>query len=79
MLMCYHMHDCKPMNTPVEKNLSPSLDMCPKTPNKKEQMTKVPYSNVVVSLMYAMMCMCPNICYVVGFVSRFQYNPSLKH
>ena len=53
--------------------------MCPKTPNEKEQMSKVPYSNVIGSLMYAMMCTCPYICYVVRLVSRFQYNLGQKH
>ena len=32
MLERYHMQDSKPMDTPVEKSLSLSLDMCPKTP-----------------------------------------------
>ena len=74
MLRRYHMHDCKPMDTPVEKNLSPSHDMCPKMPNEKEQMSKVPYSNVVGSLMYAMMCTHLDICYVIGLVRIFQSN-----
>ena len=30
MLQRYHMHDCKPMDTPIERNFSLSLDMCPK-------------------------------------------------
>ena len=42
MLQRYQMHDCKPMDTPFERNLSLSLDMCPKSPEKKEQMSKVP-------------------------------------
>ena len=29
--------------------------------------------------MYAMMCTRPDICYVVGLVSRFQSNLALKH
>ena len=80
MLKRYHMHDCKPMDTLVEKNFSLSLDMCPnKMPNEKEQMSKVPYSNFVGNLMYAMMCMFHDICYVVGLASRVQSNPGLKH
>ena len=43
MLQRYHMHDCKLMDTLVERNLSLSLDMCPKSPEEKEQMSKVPY------------------------------------
>ena len=78
MLKRYHMHDCKPMDTPVENNLSLSLDMCPKTLDKDEKMSKVHYSSTVGSLMYVMMCTRPNICHAVGLVSRFQSNPGLK-
>ena len=73
------MHDCKPMDTPVERNLSLSLDMCPKTPEEKGKMSKIPYSSAVRSLMYAMMCTRPDICYVIRLASKFQSNPSIKH
>ena len=79
MLQRYHMYDCKHTDTPVERNLSLSLDMCPKSVEEKEQMLKVPYSSAIQSLMYAMMCTRPNICYVVGLASKFQYNPGMKH
>ena len=65
------MHNCKSIDTPVAKNESLSLDMCPKTQDEKEKMAHVPYANAVRSLMYAMMCTWPDICYVVGLVSRF--------
>ena len=35
MLERYHMQDSKLMNTPINKSLSLSRDMCPKTPKKK--------------------------------------------
>ena len=35
MLERYHMQDSKPMDTPVNKSLSLSCDMCPKTPKEK--------------------------------------------
>ena len=78
MLKHYHMHDCKPMDTPGKRNLSLSLDMCPKSLEEKEQMSKVPYSSVIRSLMYVMMRTRPDICYVVGLASRFQYNQGIK-
>ena len=53
--------------------------MCPKTLEKRKAMARVPYSSVVGSLMYAMMCTRPNICYVVELVSRYQSNPGRKH
>ena len=48
MLKRYYMHDFKPMNTPVERNLSLSLDMCPKSLEEKEKkLSKVPYSSAI--------------------------------
>ena len=79
MLKCYRMHDCKPMDAFVEINLNLSLDMCPKSPEEKRQMSKIPYSSVLGSLMYAMMCTRPDICYVIGLASRFQSNLDIKH
>ena len=71
MLERYHMQDSKLMDTPIDKSLSLSCDMCPETLEKKEKMSRVPYANAVGSLMYAMMCTHPDICYVVGLVSRY--------
>ena len=79
MLERYHMQDTKPMDTYVDKSLSLSRDMCPKTLEEKEKMSKVPYASAVGSLMYAMMCTRPDICYAVGLVSRYQSNPNKKH
>ena len=73
------MHDCKPMDTRIERNLNLSLDMCPKSSKEKEQMSKVPYSSAIGIMMYAMMCTHPDICYAVGLVRRFQYNPGIEH
>ena len=61
----YHMHDCKPMDTPIERNLSLSLDI-PKTPKEKEQRSKVPFSSVFESLMYGMMCTRPTFSMSLG-------------
>ena len=79
MLERYHMQDSKPMDTPVDKSLSLSRDMCPKTLEEKEKIFRVPYASAIGSLMYAMMCTRPNICYAVGLVSRYQSNPGQKH
>ena len=73
------MQDSKLIDTFVDKSLSLSSDMCPKTLDKKEKMLSVPYASAIGNLMYAMMCTHPNICYVVGLVSRYQSNPDQKH
>ena len=57
------------MNTPFDKSLSLSRDMYPKTPEEKEKMARIPYANVVGSLMYAIICTRPDICYAIGLVN----------
>ena len=42
-------------------------------------MKVVPYGSAVGSLMYAMLCTRPDICFVVGMVSRYQSNPGQEH
>ena len=42
-------------------------------------MKDVPYRSAIGSLMYAMVCTRPDICYAVGLVARFQSNPGLDH
>ena len=39
----------------------------------------MPYASAVGSLMYAMLCTRPDICYAVGVVSRFQSNSGPDH
>ena len=58
----------------VEKSLSSSQH--PKTSVEIERMRGIPYASAVGSLMYTMMCTRPDICFVVGMVSRYQSEPS---
>jgi hypothetical protein len=53
--------------------------MCPKTQEEIEYMSMVPYSSVVGSLMYAMVCTRLDIAHAVGVVSRYMNNPSKEH
>ncbi|GAV67226.1 zf-CCHC domain-containing protein/rve domain-containing protein/RVT_2 domain-containing protein/gag_pre-integrs domain-containing protein/UBN2_2 domain-containing protein, partial [Cephalotus follicularis] len=75
----FRMHNSKPVDTPMEKGSTLSLDQCPKNNEEKIRMSKVPYAAAVGSLMYAMMCTRPDICYAVGMVSRYQSNPGEAH
>ena len=56
-----------------------SKKQCPKTDEEKENMIKIPYAKVIENLMYVILCTRPNICYVVGIVSRYQSNPGPAH
>ena len=42
-------------------------------------MSQVPYSSVVGSLMYAMVCTRPNPAYGISVVSRFMSSPGKTH
>src|SRR5215469_13421401 len=75
----FRMKDCKPIDTPVVKGETLSLDMCPKTQSEKDSMKNIPYASAVGSLMYLMLCTRPDLCYAVGLISRYQTNPGLKH
>ena len=54
---------------PSRTGITLSLDDCPKTSEDKVYMEKVPYTSAVRSLMYAMLCTRPDICFAVGIVS----------
>nr|XP_016484271.1 PREDICTED: uncharacterized protein LOC107804848 [Nicotiana tabacum] len=59
--------------------ISLSKDQSPKIDEEIEKMKGVPYASAVGSLMYAMLCTRPDICFAVGVVSRFQSNPGKEH
>ena len=56
-----------------------SGDQRPKTHAKIERMREIPYASAVGSLMYAILCTRPDICFNVGMVSRYQSNPDEEH
>ena len=42
-------------------------------------MSRIPFASAVGSLMYAMLCIRPDICYVVEIVSRYQSDLGEEH
>uniref|UniRef100_A0A2N9EKF5 Integrase catalytic domain-containing protein n=1 Tax=Fagus sylvatica TaxID=28930 RepID=A0A2N9EKF5_FAGSY len=75
----FHMHNSKPIDTPMEKGCTLSLDQCPKNDEEKNQMSKVPYASAIGSLMYAMLCTRLDICFAISMVSLYQSNPGPAH
>ena len=75
ILVKFNMHDSKKGLLPSRHGVPLSRDQCPKTSNEIESMSQVPYTSAVRSLMYAMLCTRPDICFAVGMVSRYQSNP----
>ena len=55
------MHNCSPGSVPVTKGERLSKDWCPKNDRERMAMKNVHYALVVGSLMYAQVCIWPDI------------------
>ncbi|KAL9273201.1 Retrovirus-related Pol polyprotein from transposon TNT 1-94-like protein, partial [Drosera capensis] len=75
----FNMKGAKTVSCPLPSHLKLSKKLCPSTEKEKDEMSRVPYSSAVGSLMYAMVCIRPDIAYAVGVVSRFLSNPGKQH
>ena len=73
------MQNSKKVSTPSRHRVYLSRDQFLNTPKEIESMKRVPYASAVGSLMYAMLCTRPDICFAVGMVSRYQSNPGSAH
>ena len=69
------MKNSKPVSTPVAGHFKLSKRLCPSMEKEKCEMSVIPYSSIVRSLMHAMVCTCQDISHAVGVVSRFLANP----
>ena len=73
------MQNTKPFSTPLDNHLKLSKEMCPKTREEIDYMSRIPYSLAVGSLMYAMVCTIPNIAHAMGVVRRYMNNLGKEH
>jgi len=75
----FNMHDCNPVSTPMEENIKLSVRMCPVDAEKKAQMAKVPYRELIGKLIYLAVATRPDISYAIGVLCRFVENPGPEH
>ena len=68
----FSMQNSKIGLLPFRHGVSLSDDQRPKTQEEENMMRQVPYASAVGSLMYAMLCIRPDIYYSAGIVSRYQ-------
>ncbi|KAK9020300.1 hypothetical protein V6N11_054789 [Hibiscus sabdariffa] len=64
---------------PMRHGISLSKEMCPSTPQEREQMSQIPYASAIGSIMYAMICTRPDLSYALSITSRYQANPGEGH
>ena len=75
----FRMQNEKPVSTPLAKHFKLTKEMCPKTQEDIEYMSRVPYSLAIGSLVYVMVCTRPNIAHAVRVVRRYMNNPGKEH
>ena len=64
---------------PFRHEVHLSKEQSPKALGQKERISRIPFASAVGSLMYAMLCTMPDICYAVGIVSQYQSDPGEEH
>ena len=73
------MQDSKKGLVSFRLRKSLSSNQRPRTEAEIERMRGIPYASAVGSLMYAILCTRPDICFAVGMVSRYQSDPDEEH
>ena len=73
------MENAKVVSTPLPSHLKLFKEMCPKTKEEEDKMSKFPFVSIVGILMYAMVCTRLDIAHAVGVVSRYMSYPGIEH
>ncbi|PHT50769.1 hypothetical protein CQW23_10516 [Capsicum baccatum] len=60
------MKNTKPVSTPLVAHFKLSATLSPKIDDERDYISRVPYSSIVGSLMYAMACFRPDLSYAFG-------------
>ncbi|KAH9658261.1 hypothetical protein KPL70_023419 [Citrus sinensis] len=79
ILARFSMENSKTGLLPFRHGITFSKDQSPKTSEEIERKRRVPYADAVGSLVYTMLCTRPDICFAVGMVSRYQFNPGPQY
>ena len=79
MLEIFRIQDAKLVSTPFASHFKLTKEMCPKTQEEIDNMSKVPYSLEVDNLMYVMVCTKPDISHEMGVVRRYMNNLGKEH
>ena len=73
------MQNAKPVTTPLAAHFRLSYALCPQSYEEVDYMSRVPYSSVVGSLMYATVCSHPDLACAVNAISRYMEKPSKEY
>ena len=79
MLETFGMLDCKPIQLPLAAHFKLCKLYGPKTEEEREEMSNIPYTNVVGSLIYAIVATRPDISHVVSVISHYMTSLCREH
>ena len=79
ILKRFNMADSKGAKTPLDPSEKLSKEMCPKTQEEKLEMERIPYQNLIGSLMYLAVSTRPDIAHAVSMLSQFNTNFGQQH
>ncbi|GKC19029.1 retrotransposon protein, putative, ty1-copia subclass [Tanacetum coccineum] len=79
ILKRFKMENSKKRNLPLHHGIKISKDLCPKTDEELDRVSRVPYASAIGSIMYAMTYTRPDVSFALSMVSRHQQNPGEVH
>ena len=75
----FNMGNCKAVSTPLAAHFRLPAEYCPQSEEDIDKISNVPYSSIVSSLMYAMVCTRPDLSHAVSVTSRYMHNRGNDH
>lgn len=79
MLERFQLSDAQAMLIPMDPNISFSREQCPSNPQEVARMRRMPYRELIGSLMYLAVGTRPDIAFAVSTLSQFLENPGEVH
>ena len=79
ILRRFNLSDCNPVSTPMEPGLHLSKRDSPTDPDEIQEMQRVPYRELVGSLLWTSLICHPEITFAVTQLARFNSNPGKRH
>ncbi len=75
MLAHFNLQKAVPVTTPMDPHITFSKKQCPSMPQQCNDMKKVPYREIIRSLMWAAIAMRPDITFTISTLSQYLENP----
>jgi hypothetical protein len=79
LLIQHQMDQCAPKSTPWDSGVTLTKAMSPASEEEREEMSSIPYRQIVGELLFLSISTRPDIAHPVGQLARFVSNPGPKH